>query len=157
MPGNIFAFTTEFVHFFDQQFKDFSRPFKDTFSIFQGLQEGQNQANIMPHQMLKVESAPIFISDTWEASLDKIGNKFQGLSSTDCNLRNFKALNFYFEIQGLSRRVRTLLLYVGNYGTRYSPKKFRGFEKHMPGARFSKLPQTFLTQKAISKTVIHLF
>ena len=34
------------------------------FSIFQGFQKGQNQANIMPHQMLKVESAPIFISDT---------------------------------------------------------------------------------------------
>ena len=34
------------------------------FSIFQGLQEGENQANIMPHQMLNVESAPIFVSDT---------------------------------------------------------------------------------------------
>ena len=32
-------------------------------SLFQGLQEVQNQANIMPHQMLKVESAPIFVSD----------------------------------------------------------------------------------------------
>ena len=28
----------------------------------------------MPHQMLKVESAPIFVSDTWEALLNKIGN-----------------------------------------------------------------------------------
>ena len=58
------------------------------FSLFQGLQEGQNQANIMPHQMLKVESARIS-SQTWEASLDKIGNKFQVLSSTD---RNFQGL-----------------------------------------------------------------
>ena len=29
-------------------------------SIFQGLQEGQNQANEMPHRMLTVESASIF-------------------------------------------------------------------------------------------------
>ena len=48
----------------------------------------------MPHQMLKVESVPIFVSDTWEALLDKIGNtKFQGLSSTDCN---FQGLEFLF-------------------------------------------------------------
>ena len=50
--------------FFDQKFKDFSRPFKDTFSHFLRTQEGQNQSHIMPHQMLKVESAPIFVSDT---------------------------------------------------------------------------------------------
>ena len=37
------------------------------FFHFLRTQEGQNQAHIMPHQMLKVESAPIFVSDTWEA------------------------------------------------------------------------------------------
>ena len=50
--------------FFDQKFKDFSRPFKDTFFHFLRTQERQNQAHVMPHQMLKVESVPIFISDT---------------------------------------------------------------------------------------------
>ena len=45
----------------------------------------------MPHQMLKVESASIFVSDTWEALLDKIGNtKFQGLSSTTVIFKDFK-------------------------------------------------------------------
>ena len=43
--------------FFDQKFKDFSRPFKDTLFHFLRTQEGQNQAHIMPHQMLKVECA----------------------------------------------------------------------------------------------------
>ena len=90
------------------------------FSIFLRTQEGHNQAHIMPHQMLKVESAPIFVSDTWEALLDKISNtKFQGLSSTDCNLQGLlrpwifilKFKNF----QGLSRRVRTLMLYYLGY------------------------------------------
>ena len=67
----------------------------------------------MPHQMLKVESVPIFVSDTWEALLDKIGNtKFQGLSSTDCNfqglLRPWIFILKFKDFQGLSRRVRTL-------------------------------------------------
>ena len=47
---------TGFIHFF--------RPnIQGLFKAFQGLQEGQNQANIMPHQMLKVESASIFVLD----------------------------------------------------------------------------------------------
>ena len=68
----------------------------------------------MAHQMLKVESAPIFVSDTWEALLDKIGNtKFQGLSSTECNFQGLlRPLIFilkFKDFQGLSRRVGTLL------------------------------------------------
>ena len=83
---------------------------------FLRTQEGQNQAHIMLHQMLKVESAPIFVSDTWEALLDKIGNtKFQGLSSTDCNfqglLRPWIFILKFKDFQGLSRRMRTLFLY----------------------------------------------
>ena len=40
---------TGFVHYFDQKFKDFSRPFKDTFFHFLRTQERHNQAHIMPH------------------------------------------------------------------------------------------------------------
>ena len=65
--------------------------------------------------MLKAwESAPIFVFDTWEASLDKIVNKFEGLSSTDCNfqglLRPWFFILIFKDFQGLSRRVRTLIV-----------------------------------------------
>ena len=101
--------------FFNQKFKDFSRPFKDTFFHFLRTQEGQNQAHVMPHQILKVESVPIFVSDTWEALLDKTCNtKFQGLSGTDCNfqglLRPWIFILKFKDFQGLSRRVRTLYI-----------------------------------------------
>ena len=74
------------------------------FFHFLRTQEGQNQAHIMPHQMLKVESAPIFVSDTWEALLDKTGNtKFEGL------LRPWIFILKSKDFQGHSRRMRTLM------------------------------------------------
>ena len=49
--------------------------------------------------------AYIFISGTRESRSHEIRYIFQGLSSIDCNFQGlFKALNFYFQIQGLSRR-----------------------------------------------------
>ena len=59
--------------FFEQKFKD---SVKETFFLFSKIQEEQNQANIMQHEMLKVESAMIFISDAYKALMDKMGNKF---------------------------------------------------------------------------------
>lgn len=47
----------------------------------------QNQANVMPHQMLTVGSVPIFILGTSETGLDKVSNIFQGLKSTDSNFQ----------------------------------------------------------------------
>ena len=44
--------------FLDLKFRDFSRTFKDTFSVFQGLHAVQNQANIIPNQLLIVGSVP---------------------------------------------------------------------------------------------------
>lgn len=74
-----------FVHFFfDLKFKDsVSRPFP----IFQGLQLRGKIKPSNAHQMLEAESVLILVLDTCEAVLDKIGNKFQGLSSTDQNFQ----------------------------------------------------------------------
>ena len=100
---------TEFVHFFRPNIQGLFKAFQD-FSLFQGLQEGQNQANIMPHQMHK-ERVRRFSSQTCEASLDKVGNKFSNTFQHRWQFsRTFKALNFYFEIQGLSPSRRLLTL-----------------------------------------------
>ena len=73
--------------------------------------------------------------------LDEISYEFQGLSSTDYNLRPFKTLNFYFEIQGLLRRVRTLLL-------TFQPLTRRGFS-----LRYLKLP-VFIVNITLIFTVL---
>ena len=70
------------------QFQVLSRPWNRIPEI-QGFSRVFNtrtnlEANIVPHQMLKVESVP---SQALEKLRWKIGNKFQGLSSTDCNFQ----------------------------------------------------------------------
>ena len=40
--------------------------------------------------------AYIFIQGTLESKLDEISYKFQGLSSTDCNFKDFQGLEFLF-------------------------------------------------------------
>ena len=53
--------------------------------------------------------AYIFTQGTLESMLDEISYKIQGLSSTDCNFQGLSRPCIFLEIQGLSRRMRTLV------------------------------------------------
>ena len=43
----------------------------------------------MPHQMLKVKSAVSFVSDTWEALLDKMATNFKDFPAPTAIFKDF--------------------------------------------------------------------
>ena len=104
---------TGFVPFFEQKiqglFKDPSYFSRTPFSKKKSL-ESMSFLVLLQHEQLCREGLSVFAPlGTWESGLDKISTEIHGLSSTDCNFScTFKAVNFYFKIQGLSRCVRTL-------------------------------------------------
>ena len=117
--------------FLNKKFKDFSRTFKNTFPIFQGLHSVQKRASSlclfqffqnMSNFVLKVFPCLLLLV-TWESGFHKVRTEFHGVSSNDWNFQElFKALNFYFKIQRLLRCVRTLctntVFYRGSSFTR---------------------------------------
>ena len=81
--------------FLNKKLKDFSRTFKNTFPIFQGLHSVRKRAfNLclfqffqnMSNFILKVFPCLLLLV-TWESGLDKVSTKFQGVSSTDYNFQ----------------------------------------------------------------------
>ena len=92
------------THFWTTKFKDFSRTFKNTFPIFQGLHSVRKRAfNLclfqffqnMSNFILKVFPCLLLLV-TWESGLDKVSTEFQGVSSTDYNFQELSRPWIFF-------------------------------------------------------------
>ena len=119
--------------FWNTKFKDFSRTFKDTFPIFQGFLSAKESLEsvffgsfttwaILSWRSFCVCSLYALENLGWI----KLAPKFKDFPVPTAILRTFKALNFNFKIQGLSRCVtgsRGVWCEEINYLVKVSPWK----------------------------------
>ena len=76
--------------------KDFSRTFKDTSSIFQGLHSVQKRPWVLPqHRQFYPEGLSVFVPFPlgW---INKVSTKIQGLFRTDCNFQRISRPWIFF-------------------------------------------------------------
>ena len=98
--------------FLNKKFKDFSRTFTHI-SIFQRLHSVEKRASMyfltLPeHEQIYPEGLSVFAP--FPLGWIKLAPKFTNFPAVTSFSRTFKALNFYFKIQGLPRCLRTLAI-----------------------------------------------